>query len=202
MFAVFSVALLCLVSVSHAAPLACEELVRPLDQLDPHHLEGTRALAAGSMSPPFTLEDLKLRGSVTQHFSNSSETSVYFYNHVNRLGVHCYYWSYNFSIESSTFTHHLDNSFKLTGSFLYTSCPDCVVMHWVLEKEKMASVDLYLFSRRREVEQKEMEEFRAQVKCLSLPPPVVMDPATELCPKEPAGDPAAPTEDKTEGQKA
>lgn len=44
-------------------------------------------------------------------------------------------------------------------------------------------MDLYLLSRRRRLEQKEMEEFKAQVNCLQLPSPAVMDPSEELCPE-------------------
>ncbi|XP_078127252.1 uncharacterized protein LOC144531151 [Sander vitreus] len=199
MFTEGSIFLLCLVSVSRSAPLGCEVLVRPLNQLDPHHLEGRWALVADSLSTPI-LENPT--GSMTVYFSNSSETSVYSYTQGNRLDDQCFYLFYNFSIESSTFTHNLDDFFNLTGSFLYTSCPDCLVIRWVLERETRASVDFYLFSRRRQLEQKEMEEFRAQVECLNMPPPAVMDPTKELCPKQTTSDPAAHTDAKTEVQKA
>lgn len=46
------------------------------------------------------------------------------------------------------------------------------------------STDLYLLRKvegGREVEEEEMEEFRKQVECLGLPPPVVMEPGNVLC---------------------
>jgi len=61
-------------------------------------------------------------------------------------------------------------------------------------------MDILLFSRRRELEQKEMEEFLAQLECLKMPPPDVMNPTRELCPEQTAGDPGTQTEEKTEGQ--
>ena len=48
---------------------------------------------------------------------------------------------------------------------------------------------------------KEVEEFRAQVECLNMPPPAVIYPTKELCTEEMTSDPAAQTEKKTEGQK-
>lgn len=47
------------------------------------------------------------------------------------------------------------------------------------------------------MDQKELEEFRAQLKCYGLPTPVVMDPTKELCPEQPTAA-AAQIEEKTE----
>lgn len=58
-------------------------------------------------------------------------------------------------------------------------------MRWLVNSEKRRSLELYLLSRRRQVEEKEMEEFLDQLWCYKLPPPVVMDPTKELCPEEP-----------------
>ncbi|XP_070684293.1 uncharacterized protein [Pempheris klunzingeri] len=202
MLVVFLFALLCLMTVSHSAPLACEDLVRPLDQFDPNDLEGRWSLVAGSTTLPTTLEDLKDRGSMTVYFSNSSETSVYTFTQVNRLGDNCYHLFHNFTIKNSTFTHKLDSFVNLTASFLYTSCQDCMLLRFVFEGRSMTMVDFYLFSRRRELEQREMEDFRAQMECVKMPAPDVMDPTKELCPKETISAPAAQTEEKTEEKEA
>ncbi len=191
MFAVFAIFLLCHMSVSHSAALVCEKLVHPLDQLDPHHFEGRWALIAGSLNHPPSMEALRLRDSITMYFSNSSEASNFSYTQINRFGDQCQYLPYNISVEGSTFTFDVGNRFNLNGYFLYTSCPDCVVMQWVVKSRKRLSVDLYLLSRRREVEQKEMEEFRAQLECYQLPTPIVMDPTKELCPEQPESHPTA-----------
>ena len=134
------------------------------------------------------------------YFSNSSEKSVYSFTQGNRQHGNCAQISYNFTIESSTFTTDLDR-FNLTWSFLYTSCPDCFVTYMVVEYERRPATELSLYSRRRALKEEELEEFRAQVECLKMPQPVVMDPTKELCPEETAGDSAAKTEEKTEGQK-
>lgn len=201
MFAVFAIALLCSMSVSSA--LVCEKLVHPLARLDPLHFEGSWALVAGSLNHPASMDSLRLRDSITMYFSNSSEAPNFSYTQINRFGDQCQQLLYNISVEGGTFTFDVGNRFNLTGSFVYTSCPDCVVMEWVVESRRRVSVDLYLLSRRRQVEQREMEEFMAQLKCFQLPTPVVMDPTKELCAEQPESQPraAAQIEEETAEQK-
>uniref|UniRef100_A0A8D0DDP5 Apolipoprotein M n=1 Tax=Sander lucioperca TaxID=283035 RepID=A0A8D0DDP5_SANLU len=186
-FAVGTTVLLCLMSVSHSAPLVCEVLVRPLDQLDFRHLEGRRAMVAASLSHLPLMERLRSRESATADFSSitSSETNISLSRSI-RLDNKCHYVSYNISLEGSRFTYDDGN---VTTTFIYTSCHDCILLSFDVESGKRQH--FYLFSRRRQLEQKEMEEFRAQVECLNMPPPAVMDPTKELCPQETAGDPAA-----------
>lgn len=174
----------CLLSGVHAAPLTCDNLVRPLDQLDSHHLEGTWALVAGSLSHLPYLERFKSRDSAAIHFpSNTSEMSVS-YTRTLRFNDTCQYDSLNISLEGSSFTY--DGKSNISGSFVHTSCRDCVLMLMNVESGKR--LHFYLFSRRRQLEEEEMEEFRTQVECLKMPPPHVMDPAKELCPQETARD--------------
>ncbi|KAL3066900.1 hypothetical protein OYC64_016777 [Pagothenia borchgrevinki] len=190
--AVGAMALLCLVSVSHSAPLGCEHLLRPLHQLDPRPLEGRWALVAGSLSHLPYLDRFKQRDSATVNFSsNTSDTNIS-YSRSIRLDSTCLYHSYNISLEGSSFTYDGTDKSNLTANFVHSSCQDCLLMRMDVESGKRQH--LYLFSRRREVEQEEMEEFRAQVECLNMPPPVVMDAHKELCPE-------AQTEEKHEGQK-
>ncbi|XP_070827689.1 uncharacterized protein [Chaetodon trifascialis] len=200
MFAVCAVALLCCMSASHSAPLACEDSVRPLDQLDRRRLEGRWALVAGSLSDPAQFEFFKRRNSSSINFSSTSATSNVFYTPSVSAGGKCHFKTYNVSLEGSVLTFDALDQINLTLTFLHSSCQDCVLIRFDNESKK--PVRLLLFSRRREVEQKEMEEFNAQVQCLNMPPPAVMDPTKELCPEETTSDPAAQTEEKTEGQKA
>lgn len=173
-----------LLSVSQSASLSCEDLVRPLDHLQADHLAGRWAMVAGSLSHPASLEALKLRDSITVAFSNSNRTTnTISYTQTNRFGDRCLDLHYDVSIDAGgTFAFHAGGRFNLTGAFLLTSCPDCVVMRWDVESRRRVSLDVYLVSKRREVEPGEMEEYRAQLECLGLPPPVVMGPNAELCP--------------------
>ncbi|XP_027138340.1 alpha-1-acid glycoprotein 1-like [Larimichthys crocea] len=186
-------ALLCLMTLTRSAPLTCEELLRPLDRVDLHGLEGRRALVAASLSHPPFMERLKQRETASIDFSsNSSDTSISF-RRSTRFDNVCHYGSYNISLQGSSFI--FDN---ITTTFTHT-CDDCVLLSFDVKSEKRQH--FYLFSRRRQLQTEEIEEFKAQVKCLNMPPPVVMDPTKELCPEETSREAAAPTEEKAEGQK-
>ncbi|CAK6953447.1 hypothetical protein L3Q82_005416 [Scomber scombrus] len=172
MIAVYIFTLFCLVSVSQPAPLACEYFIQPLDQLDPHHLEGRWVFVADSLSNPAHLEDFK-------QTAPADGTSNITYTPSVDAGGKCHYQSYNVSLEGSILTFNEQDQLNLTVTFLYTSCPDCVVMRFDTKSKELQR--LLLFSRRREVEQEEKKEFQAQVECLKMPAPVVMDPTKDLC---------------------
>ncbi|KAK2816893.1 hypothetical protein Q5P01_025084 [Channa striata] len=157
-FAACAVALLGLVCVSRSAPLPCEELVRPLHEVDFQHFEGNI-----------------------------------------RLDNKCLYTSYNISLEGSSFTYDGTDKNNVSSRFVRPPCQDCMVMH--IQLKSKGQQHFYLFSRRRQLEQEEMEEFSAQVQCLHMPPPAVLDPTKELCPDETADGPTAGPEEKTEEQK-
>ncbi|KAF3687541.1 hypothetical protein EXN66_Car003213 [Channa argus] len=192
MFSVCAIVLLCLTSLSHSAPLACETLVRPLDQLDPHHLEGRWAMVAGSLSDLSLMERLASRDSATFSFSSNTSETYTIFSRSAHVENKCYYSSENTTLKGNKFT--FDNG-SINMTFIHTSCHDCIVVSCVAESGKRHH--FYLFSRRRQLEQKEMEEFSSQVQCLDMPPPVVMDPTNELCPEQTASDPATQTEEKT-----
>ncbi|KAF6718005.1 hypothetical protein FQA47_010666 [Oryzias melastigma] len=248
MLPLYAVALLCWASVSRSAPTPCEDLARPLDQVEFPDLKGSWVLVLASASDPSHVEKLKSRDSATISFDNytdssemalkrvysSSDGCEYMQSNITvegsgfsfaehnisvsflrsscadcitmlfnksshgpvrlylfsrrrevspqegegsiRFGDECQHRLYNISAEGRAFTFDVGNRFQLTGALLQTSCPDCLVMRWVVSSKRRHSVDLYLLSRRRTVEPKEMEEFRAQLKCYQLPVPVVMDP--------------------------
>ncbi|XP_077936366.1 uncharacterized protein LOC144383228 [Gasterosteus aculeatus] len=179
--ALCAITLLCLMPASQAAPLACEDSAWPPESMDPRHLVGTWALVAGSLSHLPLLERFKQRDSAYVNFSNSTGDAAISYSRSIRQDGTCLYRSFNVSLAGGRFTYEGTPPSNLTTNFVRTSCPDCMLMHMNVESGKRQH--LYLFSRRREVEQKEIEEFRAQVECLHMPPPVVMDPTKELCPE-------------------
>uniref|UniRef100_A0A087YQG5 Uncharacterized protein n=1 Tax=Poecilia formosa TaxID=48698 RepID=A0A087YQG5_POEFO len=177
---VCAIAVLCLLPVSRSAPLTCEESVRPLDRLDTRRLEGKWALVAGSLSHPPFLERFKQRDSASINFaSTTSDTSISYTRSIRLHDGNCYYASYNITLEGSSFT--LDD-INITTTFVHTSCHDCILLKFDVESGKRQHV--YLFSKRRQLEEMEIEEFRDQAKCLNIPPPVVMDPTKEVCPEQ------------------
>ncbi|KAF3687540.1 hypothetical protein EXN66_Car003212 [Channa argus] len=196
MFLVCAIVLLRLTSLSHSAPLACEALVRPLDQLDLHHLEGRWAMVAASLSDLSLMGRLASRDSATAKFSINTCDSNILLRRSMSLNNTCHYSAYNISLEGSRFT--FDNG-RVTTNFIHTSCQDCILMSFDVESGKRQH--FYLFSRRRQLEQEEVADFRAQVKCLHMPPPVVMDPSKELCPEELVSNPGTQTEENREGKK-
>lgn len=169
-----AIAGLCLLSVSSAVPLACEDLVRPLDQADGFRFEGRWVLVAGSLNNTEAEDILKGRDSVVIDLDNSS------YTQASHVGGQCLYERHNMSTEGHIFTIK-ERNYNFTVTLFHTSCQDCVAMTLDMEAPNYKSSDFYLFSKRREVDQKEMDEFNAQVKCLKLPLPVVMDPTKEVC---------------------
>ncbi|XP_073324785.1 uncharacterized protein [Pagrus major] len=188
MFAVCAIALLCLVSLSHSAPLACEDLVRPVDQLDPAHLEGTWTLVAGGMSSPEYREKFKTRDSASISFVNGTTFTRVFGSNDS-----CQYLNSNITLEGSSFDFA---QYNVTVTFLHTSCQDCILLRFDNMAKEVQRV--YLFSRKREVEQKEMDEFTAQTQCLNLLPPVVKDPTKPICPGKMSNDAEAQPDAKTE----
>uniref|UniRef100_A0A671U4N2 Apolipoprotein M n=1 Tax=Sparus aurata TaxID=8175 RepID=A0A671U4N2_SPAAU len=108
--------------------------------------------------------------------------------------------SVSLNFYNSTFTKGNLYGESINTTFTHTSCRDCILLSFDVESGKRQH--FYLFSRRRQLEQEEIEEFTAQVECLKMPPPAVMDPTKELCPDETASDPAARNEEKTKGQRS
>uniref|UniRef100_A0A665X967 Apolipoprotein M n=1 Tax=Echeneis naucrates TaxID=173247 RepID=A0A665X967_ECHNA len=162
-------------SVSYSAPLACENMVQSLEKLDLLHLKGRWALVAGSLNDSADAAVLKESDSITLVFDNFT------YTQVTRLGDTCKYYPLNISMEGGILTFKT-GIYNFTGIFLQTTCTDCAVLKLDIKSPNLKSLDVYLFSRRRELEQKEMDDFRAQVACLNMPPPILMDPTKELCP--------------------
>ncbi len=155
MFAVCVITLLSLATVSHSAPLPCEELVQPLDQLHLHHLEGRRALIAASLSDPSHLEKFKSRDSAGINFAN--DTSQISFTGAYGFRDSCQYLHTNVTLEGSSFTF---GHMNITVTFLHTSCQDCVVMRFDNKLKELQR--LYLFSKRREVGQEEISFFFKQ----------------------------------------
>lgn len=162
---------------SHAAPLTCELLLRPVDHLDPHGLEGTWALVAGSISHLPFMENFRGRDSATTSFS-TNQTGITMTRSM-RLDDQCSYMSVNVSLEGGSFSFR-DNDVNAT--FTRAPCHDCMLMSFDVKSGER--IHFYLFSRRRQLEEQELQEFRRQVECLKMPPPHVMDPTKELCPQK------------------
>ena len=151
-------------------------------------------MVAGSPDHQASQESYQPPDSITVCFRNSNQTTnTTTHTDGARFRAGCQRRSYRLSVDGSAFTFLVDGDcFNLTGVFLRTSCPDCLVMSWDVESTGRTSLDVYLLSSgRRELKPGEMEEYRAQLKCLGLPAPFVMSPTVELCPEETGDSPSA-----------
>uniref|UniRef100_A0A3Q1F507 Uncharacterized protein n=1 Tax=Acanthochromis polyacanthus TaxID=80966 RepID=A0A3Q1F507_9TELE len=154
-------------------------------------------LIGGSVRDPAHLEKFKSRDSASITFANHSDASKVSFKRIFSVGDSCEYMNSNITLQGSGYTFDQSNA---TVTVIQTSCQDCAVMKFDDQSKK--PVRFYLFSRKREVEQKDLEEFKTQAECLGLSEPFMMDPTKELCPEEISVDKNAQTEEKTEGQQA
>lgn len=175
MFALSAALLLCSLAMSQSAPLPCDDLIRPSDRVDVHHLLGKWVMIAGSLSNGTFEERFKQRDTATIVFANDT-TGFSIHRHFG-FGDICRTISSNVTLNGSSIT--FDN-FNSTITFLRSSCTDCLVAHFDVRSNNIQR--MFLFSRGREVKPEEVEEFTAQSDCLDLFPPVMMDPTKELCP--------------------
>lgn len=165
-------------SVSLAAPLACEDLIQPLDQLHLPDVMGRWTFVAGSLSglPISTLKEID---SLSVNVSNENGLS---YTQTMCRRNKSRYLRRNVTLEGISFSYEGTDKRNISASFLRTSCRDCLLVRVDLNLGEF--VQMYLFSRRRQLELEELEEFEDQMQCLNMPPPVAMDHEKPLCQEE------------------
>lgn len=171
-----AITVFCLVSGSLADSLSCDNVMLPLEQLDPGSLEGRWILVADSLRIIRSLVPIGLSDSVIVYFFNSTFLKA------NRDGESCSYTHHNVTIEGPRYHVAIGPAVSFSGTFYPTSCSDCVMLTFRVDSPLYAFEDLSLFSRRREVDEEALKEFIALSKCLKFSNHVVMDHNKELCP--------------------
>lgn len=177
MFTLCATLLLGLASVSHSSSLGCEDLVRPVDQLDPEPILGRWAFVAAGLNN--TIHEMKFKSRDSASFFLVNRTSGMHLRRTVRFQGGCQYTGSDLTLEGSSLTYMQSN---ITLSILRTSCADCLVIH--SHRKSNDHQHVYLFSRRRDLKKDEMEEFESQVKCFNIHLLVWADPTKELCPDE------------------
>lgn len=171
-----AITVFCLVSGSLADSLTCDNLMLPLEHLDTGSLQGGWTLVADS------LRIIRSRVPLSQ----SDSVSVYFFNSTflkaNRHGESCSYTHHNVTIEGPHYHVAFGPVVSFSGTIYPSSCPDCVMLTFIVDSPLYALEELCLFSRRRKVDEEALREFIALSKCLKFSSHVVMDPNKELCP--------------------
>uniref|UniRef100_A0A8C7MVP5 Apolipoprotein M n=1 Tax=Oncorhynchus kisutch TaxID=8019 RepID=A0A8C7MVP5_ONCKI len=153
------------VSGSQAAPLTCEDLLRPLELSS---TLGKWMYIAESSDRPFWEQIL---------YTLLHSAWIEFYGigipHQNAFGFGC-------SRINSNFTLH-DNSTWTSVSpipvteVLLTTCSDCLLTLEKWDEDGKTYTSLTLYSRRRELTATELDFYKKQVDCLSLPPATHME---------------------------
>nr|XP_046190945.1 uncharacterized protein LOC124019601 [Oncorhynchus gorbuscha] len=178
------------VSGSQAAPLTCEDLLRPLELSSVTQTLGKWMYIAESSDRPFweqilytLLHSAWIEVSVPVGTQNNILDIAQFYGigipHLNTFGFGC-------SRINSNFTLHDNNTWTSVSPIpvtevLLTTCSDCLLTLERWDDDGKTYTSLTLYSRRRELTATELDFYMKQVDCLSLPPAMFIDPKKELC---------------------
>lgn len=179
------------VSGSQAAPLTCEDLLRPLELSSVNQTLGKWVYIAESSDRPFweqilytILHSAWIEVSVSVGTQNNILDIAQFYGvsipHQNAFGIGCSRVDSNFTLhDNSTWTSV--TPVPVTEGLL-TTCPDCLLTLERWDEDEKSYTSLTLYSRRRELTAAELDFYKKQVDCLSLPAATFTDPQTDLCP--------------------
>ncbi|KAK6294944.1 hypothetical protein J4Q44_G00341700 [Coregonus suidteri] len=173
------ISVLSLLSVGLAAPLSCEDLLRPLEMNSTDHIWGKWISIAESSEFPGGREYAAKEWTtgwiqVSPGLQNNTVKELQMTN----IGGKCISMTSVMTMENNTFTSTLPLSFSLT---YLSTCPDCLLAH-----QKMSLLGnystLFLYSKRKEITSAELKVFKKQVDCLNLPPAVLTNPQKDSCP--------------------
>ncbi|KAG7458862.1 hypothetical protein MATL_G00225060 [Megalops atlanticus] len=181
MCALYTVAVLSLLSAAAAAPVPCEELVKPLVLDNVDKILGKWILIAGTADDPNNVDVLRNIDSAWLQFSLASHNDTAIFTQGVRLGKECIYSSAKTTIKNNKFT--INDTIVSTGVLLRAD-PDYLLMSYSNTFGQITFQFLYLLGKKADLSVSELELYKRQVKCLSLHPPVLMDKEKELCPKK------------------
>ncbi|KAL0965093.1 hypothetical protein UPYG_G00276700 [Umbra pygmaea] len=173
---------LCIISFSLlstvlAAPLSCQDLLKPLNSTD--YILGKWTLIAQANDLPGAREVVaqKMINSWT-HFTPGTQNNTIDGLEVANIDGQCFSVNATLVIENNKFTKPL--SVPMTETLLHT-CSDCLLLH-----TEISLVDNYsqlnLYSKRKELSPVELDVFKKQVDCLNMPPAVFTKPERDPCP--------------------
>nr|XP_029513615.1 uncharacterized protein LOC115128149 [Oncorhynchus nerka] len=178
------------VSGSQAAPLTCEDLLRPLELSSVNQTLGKWMYIAESSDGPFweqilytLLHSAWIEVSVPVGTQNNILDIAQFFGigipHQNAFRFRCFRINSNFTLhDNSTWTSVTPSP---VTEVLLTTCSDCLLTLERWDEDEKTFTSLTLYSRRRELTATELDFYKKQVDCLSLPPATFMDPQKELC---------------------
>ncbi|XP_068568576.1 uncharacterized protein [Cebidichthys violaceus] len=167
---VAAVVVLSLTSVCQAASLACEKLLKPVDN-DPD-LRGSWYLIAISSQSCWvsTVVSSVLWPSIEVNVTSKDTRNIYTAEYKYKFYGYCETDSEDYLYENNTLFDVNVNSTPLgqPDELLQSGCPDCFVV-----KDDYSI--LFLFSRRQNVTDAELKEFESQADCLGWSKPQVFN---------------------------
>nr|XP_020497510.1 uncharacterized protein LOC109989941 [Labrus bergylta] len=178
------VVVLGLLSVGESAPVTgCESLIKPMDVLERDQLLGKWTLLAESTNTPGakSMTDFVVESAWTL-FTAANESGVIDVFQAEKMSGNCYTLKTKMTLENNTLS--IGPPLNSSARLLSTGCPDCLVYATQYPMEESAYNGVQLMSRRNNVTDAELHEFRRQVGCLKLPPPVILNQDKGLCPQD------------------
>ncbi|XP_029002185.1 uncharacterized protein LOC114853226 [Betta splendens] len=173
--------LLIFLSVGRSAPVTvCESLTQTL-QIRRDDLLGKWFLIAEStniMGYQLLTNEL-VDNSWANFVAESEDDGLKAHIHLKMLGS-CFSASLFYSLVNNSIT--MERPYHSTGVMLNTGCPDCLVFSFKFTFGRNSHAGVQLLSRRSEVTADQLQEFKQQVECLSLPSPAVLDAKKGFCP--------------------
>uniref|UniRef100_A0A3P8ZYK9 Apolipoprotein M n=1 Tax=Esox lucius TaxID=8010 RepID=A0A3P8ZYK9_ESOLU len=159
---------------SQAAPLTCEEILKPLELSSlnqvPSLLRYTDCLA-GCLAWIHASVDTQ---------EKTIDVKLFYNGTLGGKDTMCISISYNYTQhDNKTWSSVFLNPSSMV---LLTTCPDCFLTLERWHENGKPYRSLKLLSRRRELTAAELDFYKKQVDCLNLPTAVFMDPQTDLCP--------------------
>ncbi|XP_029002199.1 uncharacterized protein LOC114853232 [Betta splendens] len=173
--------LLIFLSVGRSAPVTvCESLTQTLqirrdDLLGKWFLIAESTNLMGSQLLINMLADNAWANIVAESKDDSLKAHLYY----KMLGS-CFSLSPSYSLVNNSIT--MERPYLSTAVLLNTGCPDCLVFFTQVTWGKNSHAGAQLLSRRSEVTADQLQEFKQQVECLSLPSPAVLDAKKGFCP--------------------
>ncbi|XP_061585548.1 uncharacterized protein LOC133450722 [Cololabis saira] len=176
------VAVFSLVSVGRSAPVSsCEGLIRPLELPGRDQLLGKWMHIAETMDMPGAREMTKMFMDTNWLNLTAAEQADTIVNTMNpKMSGRCISMSYNTTLENNKLV--MVNPYRASAVLLSTGCPDCMVVYSNNTIGRNSYSGLQLLSRRPKVSAAELQEFKKQVECVNLPPPIIHDPEKGFCP--------------------
>ncbi|XP_034544702.1 uncharacterized protein LOC117816511 [Notolabrus celidotus] len=179
-----SMAVFSLLSVVQTASVNnCKILTQPVEIQGRDQMLGKWMLLAEATNNPGAelITKLLVESSWTKFAAANESDAIDVFEAEKMLG-HCFTLKTKITLENRTLS--IGPPMNSSARLLTTGCPDCLIYYVQYLMEGSTYGGLQLMSKRNNVTTAELEEFKKQVECLNLPPPMILSQEKGLCPEE------------------